>query len=308
MIMRTTTVVAATAILAILSGQTHAQYAPPTNPPPPPTAQQTVNILYSIDANNDVGAEDARFNACFASNVASKPYTYLTFGPKNATINFYKDSDCQEFTFALDGYYGTYPGPAMSFRWVGWSEDYQGEFFDKEPFQGQGDAADGADGGADSPPPGTENPGNDKDKDKDKDKDHSGNGDGNDNGGNHDETSTSSIFSTFFGGVIGTLAVLAIGGVVFWKQAGKKMIDEKGKSVLPYNRVDGDEESSQDHDILLTTKNRSDHDQSDDLDHSFEITNLDDVDKDMETDMDNDHHEPPLRPGRQDRYYDDDQV
>ncbi|KAF9192883.1 hypothetical protein BGZ51_004646 [Haplosporangium sp. Z 767] len=304
MIMRATTVVTATvatatAILVILSGQTHAQYVPPTNPPPPPTPQQTVNILYSIDANNDVGAEDARFNTCFASSVASKPYTYLTFAPKNATINFYKDSNCQEFTFALDGYYGTYPGPAMSFRWVGWTEDYQGEFFDKEPFEGQGDAADGGTGSPPSPP-GTEPPGNDKDKD------HNGNGNG--NGGNHDETSTRSIFSTFFGGVIGTLTVLAVGGVIFWKKAGKKMIDEKGKSVLPYDRVDGDEESNQDRDILLTAKNRSDHDQSDDLDHSFEITSLNDVDKDVEEDMDKDCQKPPLQSGRQDRYRDDDQV
>ncbi|KAF8940535.1 hypothetical protein BGZ58_005869 [Dissophora ornata] len=286
---------------------------------PPPSAGQIVNILYSENANVDLGTDNVPFNTCFASaHSQGTNYAYLTFAPKNATINFYKDNNCQDFAFGLDGFYIGNPGPAGSYRWVGWSEDSIGYLFDKEPIPGQGDAAAG---GAAEPqtPPGGANPGAGT----------GGSGGGAtpnqpapapvlapvpapapapapDNTHKDQDGSTYSIFSTFFGGALGTLVVLSIGGVVFWKTAGKKMMeDSKNKSILPYNRVD-DDGADRDGDVLLTTKDRSD---------DFELGDIgDDEDGDEDGDGDDDsvdhegdHLSPqqPLRPERQERHLDD---
>ena len=217
--------------------------------------------------------------------------------------------------FGLNGFYGRHPGPARSYRWVGWTEDAIGFLVDKEPIQGQGVAAPGA-----AVPPNGHNPG------------AGGGGTGGGGGGdgagktpNHpapvpdnthkdgdsNDSPASSISSTFFGGVFGTLIVMSIGGVVFWKTVGKKMVeDTKGKSVLPYGRVENPS-ADRDGDILLRTKNRMDH---------FELTN-DDEDEDDEDRENNgedskaikanesEHHllqqQQERRTGRKDRYQDD---
>ncbi|KAF9323052.1 hypothetical protein BGZ91_003867 [Linnemannia elongata] len=197
----------------------------------PPKATDKVSILYSDDRNIEIATEEVPFNTCFASEHAFLPYSYLTFAPKNSTINFYTDSNCETFTFGLDGYYGGYPGAARSFKWVGWDE--------------------------------TKTP-----------------------------SDSSSSSSTFFGGVVGSLVVLSVGGLIFWKTAGKKLVEDKGKGVLPYNRVGG----HRDGDILLTNNGRGGQ-------NSFEIGDEDDEEDDDEVDNRRQH-----RSGRQERYHDDDQV
>ncbi|KAF9981734.1 hypothetical protein BGZ65_003632 [Modicella reniformis] len=113
--------------------------------------------MYSTSDHQEIGSEDVLFNTCFTSEHTTKNYAYVSFEPKNATINFYSDEACQEFAFGLIGIYGRYPGLARSYKWVGWTEDAIGFLFDKEPFQGQGDAAPGA---VPLPPPDEEqNPG-----------------------------------------------------------------------------------------------------------------------------------------------------
>ncbi|KAG0309069.1 hypothetical protein BGZ98_005391 [Dissophora globulifera] len=273
----------------------------------PPRTGQTVNILFSFDANRDLGAEDVPFNTCHISAYSQDTgYAYLTFAPKNATINFYKDDRCQEFAFGLDGYYGRNPGPAKSYRWVGWTEDALGELFDKDPFQGQGDAANG--GSGDSPPSGP-NPA-------------TGGGQGGGGGaakpapvtgpgpatvpapdGTHDEGEEEADFSTFIGGAFGTLVILSIGGVVFWKTAGRRMVsDLKAQELLPYNRMDDDDHIDLDQNaIMMSSKSQS---------QTFELGDEgDDEDthnsrEDQETDRLR-----PLLPGkveRRQRYEDDD--
>ncbi|KAG0041533.1 hypothetical protein BGZ89_007380, partial [Linnemannia elongata] len=103
---------------------------------------------------------------------------------------------------------------------------------------------------------------------------------------------SSSSSSTFFGGVVGSLVVLSVGGLIFWKTAGKKLVEDKGKGVLPYNRVGG----HRDGDILLTNNSRGGQ-------NSFEIGDEDDEEDDDEVDNRRQH-----RSGRQERYHDDDQV
>ncbi|KAF9115144.1 hypothetical protein BGX27_008735 [Mortierella sp. AM989] len=266
-----------TALFLVTSLTAQAQDTPIE--PPPPQAGQTVNILYSDEGNAEIAAEDIPFNTCFATENAFANYAYLTFAPKNATINFYKDSNCQEFTFGLDGYYGGYPGPARSLVWVGWTEDYLGVLFNKNPIHGQGDAANGR--YTTSPTPG------------------SGHQPQPINVGQPDNDTKSS--TSFFGVALGTIAVLAIGGIIFWKTAGKKMVeDNKGKSVLPYNRVQNDG----DDDILLTTKSRSHN--------SFELADQDEDSEDEgedNRDVIREHSQQKgQHSGQQDRYQDDDQV
>ncbi|KAG0202189.1 hypothetical protein BGX28_005211 [Mortierella sp. GBA30] len=258
----------------------------------PPTANDKINVTYVNDGNGVIATEEVPFNTCFASETAFTKYSYVNFAPNNATINFYKDSNCKTFAFGLDGYYGGYPGPARSYRWVGWSMDSLGVLFNKNPIQGQGDAAGGdpatvpggkiPDGGNNTPatPPPTPNTGDNTNKDQ--------------TGGNTADESTSgstktSSSSTFFGGVVGSLVVLSVGGVIFWKTAGKKLIEDKGKGVLPYNRV------GRDGDILLTNSNRGHN--------SFEIGDEDDDEDEDEVDTRRQH-----RSGRQERYHDDDQA
>ncbi|KAG0346189.1 hypothetical protein BG004_002221 [Podila humilis] len=238
---------------------------------PPPLATDSVNVTYANDGNGIIAYETVPFNTCFASENAFAKYSYINLAPGNATVNFYKDSNCHDFAFGLDGYYGGYPGPARSFRWVGWDMEHRGDFFNKDPILGQGEAGDGrtappttgAQGGGSGvpviPPPTKE--------------EESGSG------------STNATSSTFFGGVVGSLVILSIGGVIFWKTAGKKMTQDKGKGVLPYNRVGG----QRDGDILLTTNNRSHN--------SFEIG-----EEEEEEEEDDRRH----RAGHQQRYRDDD--
>ncbi|KAF9956411.1 hypothetical protein BGZ72_002789 [Mortierella alpina] len=276
----------------LVAGSAQAQGVPATNPPPPPSRGQAVTVLYSIDANNDAGVDIAPFNTCFASESAFADYTYLTFAPKNASINFYNNPDCTDFAFGLVGYYVTHPGQAKSFRWVGWTEDTIGYFFDKNPIPGQGDAVNGGyepspqtpppSGGKnpDTPPPA---PGNTND-----------NKDQNNSGGN-DNSNDISISSTFFGGVFGTLAVLSIGGIIYWRRVGKSMVEDKGKGVLPYGRMDDDDANGAE-DILLTSNGKRDN---------FELgDDGDDEDEDEDAGREGKANEP--RTARRDRYRDDD--
>jgi len=250
----------------------------------PPTPAHNVNITFANDNNIIVGTEYVPFNKCVASEAAFGKYSYLNFAPNNATVNFYKDSSCKDFTFGLDGYYGGYPGQARSYMWVGWSMESLGEFF-HSPIQGQGDAANNAPGDVPGTNPGgspTPAPvGGNTDKEEQTAGDTTKTGD-----------SSSSSSSTFFGGVVGSLVVLSVGGVIFWKTAGKKMVEDKGKGVLPYNRVNNSQRAG---DILLTSSQRGGN-------NSFEIGDEDD-EEDEEVD-----HPRQQRSGRQERYHDDDQA
>ncbi|KAF9365565.1 hypothetical protein BGX34_009474 [Mortierella sp. NVP85] len=311
-----TTTASAAALAAIVFLSTAQAQEPPFNlyDRPPPQAGQMVNVMYSTSRHLEIGSEDVAFNTCFTSIHTPNDYAYISFEPKNATINFYSDPTCKEFVFGLNGFYGRNPGPARSYRWVGWTEDAIGFLMDKEPIQGQGIAAPGAE-----VPPNGHNPG------------VGGGGTGGEvggdgagknpnhpvpdnthKGGDNNDSPTSSISSTFFGGVFGTLIVMSIGGVAFWKTVGKKMVeDTKGKGVLPYDRVENPS-ADRDGDILLRTKNRMDH---------FELTN-DDEDEDEDEDRENDgedskaikaneseHHllqqQQERRKGRKDSYQDD---
>ncbi|KAF9576375.1 hypothetical protein EC968_008670 [Mortierella alpina] len=288
--MRIFTVPLLACILA--AGSAKAQGVPATNPPPPPSRGQAVTVLYSIDFNNDAGVDIAPFNTCFASESASTNYTYLTFAPKNATINFYKDSNCADFAFGLVGYYVTHPGQAKSFRWVGWTEDTIGYYFDKNPIQGQGDAVNGGyEPTPQTPPPtGGKNPGTAPPTTPGNTND---NNDQNNRGGG--DNSQISISSTFFGSVFGTLAVLSVGGLIYWKRIGKSLVEDKGKGVLPYDRVDDDEANGAE-DILLTSNDKRDN---------FELgDDADDEDEDEDESHQSKAHG--QRTVRSDRYRDDD--
>lgn len=266
--------------LAMFLATAQAQAGAPVAPAviPPPQATDKVSVVYSNDGNGVIATEEVPFNSCFASEQAFLAYSYMTFAPSNATINFYTDSNCDTFAFGLDGYYGGYPGAARSFKWVGWDMENLGELFNKGPISGQGDAATPGDDTHTTPPgtaPSTANP----------DAAHSGEPET-----KTPEASTSSS-STFFGGVVGSLIVLSVGGVIFWKTAGKKLVEDKGKGVLPYNRVGG----GRDGDILLTNSGRGGQ-------NSFEIGDEDDEEED-EVDTRRQHNS-----GRQERYHDDDHV
>ncbi|KAG0275839.1 hypothetical protein BGZ95_008328 [Linnemannia exigua] len=248
-----------------------------------PVTGDKVNILYSNDGNGEIATEEVPFNTCFASEHAFLPYSYLTFAPKNSTINFYTDSNCETFTFGLDGYYGGYPGSARSFKWVGWDEDNLGELFNKGPISGQGEAATPG-GETHTTPPGGQNPGTAP----------STNNPNNSQSGQPETKpveGSSSSSSTFFGGVVGSLIVLSVGGLIFWKTAGKKLVEDKGKGVLPYNRSNG----GRDDHILLTNSGHNGQ-------NSFEIGDEDDEEED-EVDTRRQH-----RSGRQERYRDEDHV
>ncbi|KAF9989772.1 hypothetical protein BGZ75_004949 [Mortierella antarctica] len=280
----------------LAAGTVQAQGVPATSPPPPPSRGQAVTVLYSIDFNNDAGVDIAPFNTCFASESAFADYTYLTFAPKNATINFYKDPNCADFAFGLVGYYVTHPGQAKSFRWVGWTEDTIGTFFDKNPIQGQGDAVNGGyEPSPQTPPPsGGKNPGPPPSPPPTTPGNTNDNKDQNNNGGGGDSNQIS-ISSTFFGGVFGTLAVLSIGGLIYWKRVGKSMVEDKGKGVLPYDRVDDDEADGAE-DILLTSNDKRDN---------FELgDDADDEDDDEDENQERKAHG--QRAARKDRYQDDD--
>ncbi|KAF9203707.1 hypothetical protein BGZ49_006144 [Haplosporangium sp. Z 27] len=278
--MRISTSLLGASTIALIISCTQAQEAPAVVAPP--QATDNVTISYLNDGNGVIGTEVVVFNACFSSEQAFDKYSYINFAPNNATINFYKDSNCQDFAFGLDGYYGGYPGLARSYKWVGWDVSTLGEFFDKTPIPGQGDAATG--GNNPPAPPGGKNPGSGTTApptNTETNKEESGSETVVDN-----SSKTSS--STFFGGVVGSLIVLSVGGLIFWKTAGKKLVADKGKGVLPYNRV------VRDGDILLTSNNRSHN--------SFEIGDEDDDEED-EVDSRRQH-----RSGRQERYRDDDQA
>ncbi|KAG0301531.1 hypothetical protein BGZ97_002748 [Linnemannia gamsii] len=313
----------ATTILAFISPSVQVQaQGTAAGPRPAPQPGHTVNLLYSNSANDDVGSDDVPFNACFASETAFKPYVYLTFGPKNATINFYKDSNCQDFTFGLNGYYGGYPGQARSFRWVGWSEDTLGELFLK-PIAGQGEAAIHPGGPPTAPivitppPPPTEgggHPNNPPPPPSTTNPDQETGGNDNSTGPKYKRT------PTFFGVVFLGMAVLSIGALIYWRTASKKEALDKGKGLLPsYGRGATRDDEDEDNDILLTTHNRS-HLNNDDI--SFSIGDGEDSDDDEEDrrhvrrdnngvgeEEEEDHEdmrEQKPRAGQHDRYSDDD--
>ncbi|KAF9577128.1 hypothetical protein BGW38_007860, partial [Lunasporangiospora selenospora] len=237
--------------------------APVAVPPPQPGAK--MNVTYSNDNNVETAAEEITFNTCFPSENAFTKYSYINFRPNNATINFYADPNCNTFAFGLDGYYGGYPGTARSFKWVGWSKETLGDLV-KEPFQLQGDAPDGNT----TPPAGGKNPNDGA----------TGNPPPTGNDNNKDTASSSS--RSYMGSVFGFGLVAAVGGVLFWRRS--KRAQDKGKGVLPYNRVGGDG------DILLT--NNRGH-------NSFELGDEDDEEEEDRR---------PRRPGQQERYRDDDRV
>ncbi|KAF9971351.1 hypothetical protein BGZ73_005722 [Actinomortierella ambigua] len=243
-------------------------------------AGASVTVTYVNDNNVVIATDVLNYNACLPSEAAFNPYSYINFNPNNATINFYQDSDCNDPAFALDGYYGGYPGKARSLKWVGYSMDERGELIVGEEFH----AGNQNPGGNVQPNSQTGNPGKADPSKIGSDAYQAPPTTGGNSGG-------SSSTSTFFGGVVGSMIVLSIGGVVFWKTAGKKMVADKGKGVLPYNRVDGGVRR-RDGDILLTSNGRRDH-------NSFE---LGDEDEDDEDDQRNGR----TRSGRGDRYRDDD--
>ncbi|KAF9386541.1 hypothetical protein CPC16_007486 [Podila verticillata] len=258
--------------VALMISSVQGQNTPVDDSPatvPPPQATSTFNVIYLNDGNGEIASETVPFNTCYASENAFAKYSYINLVPGNATVNFYKDSNCQVFSFGLDGYYGGYPGPARSFRWVGWDMVHRGDLFNKDPILGQGDASNGQ---VEPPTTGAPITGGQPVL-PEAGKDESG-------------SSSSSSSSTFFGGVFGSLVILSIGGVIFWKTAGKKMTQDKGKGVLPYNRVG----AQRDGDILLTTNNRSHN--------SFEIG-----DEEEEEEEEDDRRQ---RAGHQQRYRDDD--
>ena len=249
-----------------------------------PKESDIVNITYANDGNGVIAVEQVPFATCLASETAFSDYSYINFAPNNATINFYLDSNCQNFSFGLDGYYGGHPGKARSYRWVGWSMDNLGDIFKKNPIQGPGSPA-----GETHTAPGGNNPGGTTapvTPPGDTNADNQGQGGSKTADGATPETK-SSTSSTFFGGVVGSMVVLAVGGFIFWKTAGKKLVEDKGKGVLPYNRV------GRDGDILLT--NSRSH-------NSFEIGDEDDEDDEVDTRRHQQHS------GRQERYRDDDQA
>ncbi|GJJ72313.1 hypothetical protein EMPS_04670 [Entomortierella parvispora] len=273
-------------LLITLSSSVHAQ-ASGAGANTSPLATDKVQLSYWKNTNEELASEFALFNTCFVTEAADTiPFSYLTMVPKNATVNFYKDPECGgAFAYAMDGYYLGYPGSARSYRWVGWSEDAIGELqtvaFPLMP-------------GSSTPPPTSPEPEQPPPKQEEptqpppatggqepvKEPGHG------QTGANDEETSYS---STFFGGVIGTLAVLSVGGVVFWRKVGRGMMgdDDKGKDVLPYNRVAGggndvsrqnameEEIGEGDEDILLTTKDRMEH-------NSFALEDEDDDEDDEE--------------------------
>jgi len=249
-----------------------------------PKASDILNITYANDGNGVIAVEEVPFATCVASENAFTDYSYLNFAPSNATINFYLDSNCQVFAFGLDGSYGGHPGKARSYRWVGWSMDNLGEIFKKNPIQGPGSLPGGDNT---QTTPGGKNPGDSTHVTPPPPTDNGQEGGGPKTAdGSTSDTTKTSTSSTFFGGVVGSLVVLAVGGVIFWKTAGKKLVEDKGKGVLPYNRV------GRDGDILLT--NSRSH-------NSFEIGDEDDEEEEVDTRRQQ-------RSGRQERYRDDDQA
>ncbi|KAF9930108.1 hypothetical protein FBU30_000858 [Linnemannia zychae] len=298
------TSIAAGLIAAALLATASTAYAQgvPGIPRPPPNPDQTVNLLYFDSGNDELGSDDVLFNSCFASQHSSNDYAYVTFGPKNATINFYKDTDCKDFAFGLNGYYGGYPGQARSFRWVGWSENALGQLFTK-PIAGQGEAALHPGGPAPVTPPvgipPADESGHNNNPPPSKTPDQATGG----------STSKSGAMSAFVGGLFGALIV---GGLIFWRTSNKKRQDDKDKDLLPYSRgsTHGDDE------ILLTTHNRShlnndsstfsigDEDDSDDSDDERHVRrHNNDEDDDDEDDHEDIGQKP--RPGRGDHFRDD---
>ncbi|ORZ16172.1 hypothetical protein BCR41DRAFT_353628 [Lobosporangium transversale] len=234
----------------------------------PPAMGQLVNIMYSRSETEELGTVDAQFNTCFrleGANRAPADYAYLTFAPKNATINFYTDGNCQDFTYGLYGYYIGNPGPAMSFRWVGWTEDAVGVLVEKEPIHGQGDAAHGG---------GVPSTGNTPHPDGNDNNNHSNNGGG-----------EKSYLSTFFGAIVGSLITLLVGGIIFWSTVQKGVDDSKFKRFIPsptrFKRASPggrgeDNVGDRDDDILLATKNRDEN--------AFELIGDDDDEDESEAD------------------------
>lgn len=218
-----------------------------------------VDVVYSTEANVEIATESAPYNTCFASRAAGNPYNYLTFAPYNATINFYTDANCQTFAFGLDGHYSDHPGAkAASFRWMGWSKDNLGELI-KAPFvadphaQPPNPPAPVPDNKQPPPPPqpGNSNHGHDSDED-------------------NDDSGSTRASSMFFGALAGIAMILSIGGLVFWKTRGKKIIVDKGKGVLPYSRVSNSRDGEGDADILLSNRGGQ---------NSFELDGEDDDDE-----------------------------
>ncbi|KAG0350546.1 hypothetical protein BG005_009909 [Podila minutissima] len=219
-----------------------------------------VEVVYFTEANVEIATESAPYNTCFASRAAGNPYNYLTFAPYDATINFYNDANCQTFAFGLDGHYSDHPGAkAGSFRWAGWSKDSLGLLikapFVVDPYALPPIPPPVSEPDSKQPPlrpqPGNNNHGVDSDEDQ-------------------VDSGSTRASSLFFGAVAGIAMIVSIGGLIFWKTRGKKIIVDKGKGVLPYSRVSNSRDGEGDADILLS--NRGGH-------NSFELEGEDDDDE-----------------------------
>ncbi|KAF9580629.1 hypothetical protein BGW38_002647 [Lunasporangiospora selenospora] len=236
---------ASAAILHASSSLLFTAAQPPLVPIPPPKPTALVNLLYFNNANAELASEDVPYNACHPSTnpIMTPAYAYITFAPKNATINFYDDDSCQHFAFALQGYYIGFAGNAKSFRWVGWSEDAPGVRVVSAPFPNPTVKDEG-----DPQGPGT----------------HPDTGPG--TGPDQSNHGDSPVISRFIGGVLGVLVVLMFGGLAYWMTIGKRLLSKddsdrpKKKASLGLGRRKNEGEGDGDSDILLATKYRSDGD------------------------------------------------
>ncbi|KAG0335561.1 hypothetical protein BG004_008404 [Podila humilis] len=242
-----------------------------------------VQVMYFTEANVELATEAATFNTCFVSKAGLQPYNYVTFAPYTAAINFYTDAKCEEFAFGLDGHYSDHPGAKSgSFQWVGLSKENFGELVQDAPFKLDASLVvsppisppNTVSPVTPPPPPLPVKPPPEHD-----------------NGNEAIESGSARTSSVFFGGLAGTAMLVSIGGLVYWKTRDKKSGLDKGKNVLPYNRVDdhhhhhdGKERGDQDEEILLAPRHRID-------DGSFELEGDDDDDDDDEDDtLDEKHH------------------
>ncbi|KAG0265505.1 hypothetical protein DFQ27_000584 [Actinomortierella ambigua] len=268
-----------------------------------PPLDEQLNILYSDSGSVEVANEYLVYNTCHVSKTAQggvgAVYDNLAFVPIDATVNFYKDDNCQDFAFGLVGHYQPFPGPARSIKWVGRDRDNVGVYFNtplpltsKEGF-GDGDG----DAGTGDLPPDSKDPTQVTDPKQQPSQQVPSTvvtpptgppqtPSGGDNSDDADQSSESSFLS-FVGSVVGSAIVLSIGGTIVWMTVGRKIVKskaggrpDKGKGVLPsYARArghrlsdDDDYDAAQgDEHIRLTASRIRENDEA------FEIGDGDDI-------------------------------
>ncbi|KAF9974827.1 hypothetical protein BGZ73_001687 [Actinomortierella ambigua] len=286
---RTTTVTLLLGLLALGLSVVAQQDVPPL--------EEQLNILYSDADNVEVANEYLIYNTCHISKTAQSEavskYAYLGFVPIDATVNFYKDDNCQDFAFGLVGHYPQYPGPARSIKWVGRDRDNIGVYFNTAlPLTSKEGFGDG-DGGAGQKPPNPKEP--TKAPDTKEPSQPSG-----DNGSNDktDQPKEDETFMNFVGTMVGSAIVLSIGGTIVWMTVGRKIFKssagkslDKGKGVLPsYSRTrghllsDGEEydDVQGDEHIRLTSSRIQDHEEVFEIGDGDDIESNDGYDDDAE--------------------------